>query len=275
MSTATTTATQAVIGVRDLTVRFRRFTALDGVSLEVPRGATVGLVGESGSGKSTLAKAILGLVPVHAGRIELDGRDITNIRGAERRSLGRTIQAVFQDPNTSLNPSFTIERSLLEPLHAQGMAQGDVKARVAEVLEAVGIDPSAAARLPRHFSGGQRQRISIARALITDPEVVICDEAVSALDLSVQAQVLNLLANIQAQRGISYLFISHDMSVVRHICHQVTVLYRGHVVETGTATQVTQTPTHPYTRKLLNAAPVADPLVQRGRRREGAKETHS
>jgi len=263
-----------VLSATDVTVRFRRFTALDGVSLEVPRGATVGLVGESGSGKSTLAKAILGLVPVHSGRVELDGRDITALRGAPRRRLGRSIQAVFQDPNTSLNPSFTIGRSLIEPLRAQGMSEGvDVGARVAEVLTAVGMDPDAAARRPRQFSGGQRQRISIARALITDPEVVICDEAVSALDLSVQAQVLNLLADLQAERGLSYLFISHDMSVVRHICHHVTVLYRGQVVESGPAADVTGNPAHPYTQRLVSAAPVADPLLQRQRRRTAASET--
>jgi ABC-type glutathione transport system ATPase component len=268
----TNTTETPVLVADDVSVQYRRgrstFTALDHVSLTIPRATTVGLVGESGSGKSTLAKAILGLVPVHSGRIELLGRDITALHARERRKLGRQVQAVFQDPNTSLNPSFTIRRSLIEPLRAQGMTgEIDVDARVDEVLSAVGMDPEVASRRPRQFSGGQRQRISIARALMTSPQVVICDEAVSALDLSVQAQVLNLLADLQQERGLSYLFISHDMSVVRHICHEVTVLYRGRVMEAGPAATVTGAPTHPYTKALLLAAPVADPQVQRQRPR--------
>lgn len=261
-----------VLVAENITVRYRRgrrhFTALDNVSVSVPHGATVGLVGESGSGKSTLAKAILGLVPIAAGRVELLGQDITHLTGRRRRELGRSIQAVFQDPNTSLNPSFTIRRSLIEPLRAQNMlGEVDADARVAEVLTAVGMEPDAASRLPRQFSGGQRQRISIARALITNPQVVVCDEAVSALDLSVQAQVLNLLTDLQSQRGLSYLFISHDMSVVKHICHEVTVLYRGTIKESGPTQLVTTQPADPYTKALLLAAPIADPLVQRQRQR--------
>ncbi|WP_455835591.1 ABC transporter ATP-binding protein [Pseudarthrobacter siccitolerans] len=261
-----------VLVAENITVRFRRgrrhFTALEDVSVSIPHGRTVGLVGESGSGKSTLAKAILGLVPITTGRVELLGQDITHLTGKHRRELGRSIQAVFQDPNTSLNPSFTIRRSLIEPLKAQNMlAETDVDARVAEVLTAVGMEPGAASRLPRQFSGGQRQRISIARALITNPQVVVCDEAVSALDLSVQAQVLNLLTDLQRERGLSYLFISHDMSVVKHICHQVTVLYRGTVKESGPTQLVTTQPSDPYTKSLLLAAPVADPQAQRQRQR--------
>ncbi|MFE4079223.1 ABC transporter ATP-binding protein [Paenarthrobacter sp. YIM B13468] len=262
-----------VLNAENITVRFRRgrvsFTALDNVSVRIPRGATVGLVGESGSGKSTLAKAILGLVPITTGRVELLGHDITHLAGKRRRELGRSIQAVFQDPNTSLNPSFTIRRSLIEPLKAQNMlGEVDVDARVADVLTAVGMEPDAASRRPRQFSGGQRQRISIARALITNPEIVVCDEAVSALDLSVQAQVLNLLSDLQRERGLSYLFISHDMSVVKHICHEVTVLYRGTIKESGPTQLVTTQPADPYTKALLMAAPIADPQLQRQRQRQ-------
>ena len=261
-----------VLTANNITVKYRRgrqhFTALNDVSIAIPPASTVGLVGESGSGKSTLAKAILGLAPIASGRVELLGKDITALPGKERRRLGSTIQAVFQDPNTSLNPSFTIRRSLIEPLRAQRMlSQVDVAARVDEVLTAVGMEPDAADRRPRQFSGGQRQRISIARALITNPQIVVCDEAVSALDLSVQAQVLNLLNDLQQQHGLSYLFISHDMSVVKHICHQVTVLYRGEVKESGPAKAVTTTPQDPYTKALLLAAPIADPRRQRERQR--------
>ena len=260
-----------VLTADNITVRYRRgrqdFTALNNVSISIPHASTVGLVGESGSGKSTLAKAILGLAPIASGRVELLGQDITSLTGGQRRRLGRTIQAVFQDPNTSLNPSFTIRSSLIEPLRAQNMlGQVDVSARVDEVLTAVGMEPDAANRRPRQFSGGQRQRISIARALITNPQVVVCDEAVSALDLSVQAQVLNLLNDLQQQHGLSYLFISHDMSVVKHICHQVTVLYRGEVKEAGPTGRITTQPADPYTRALLLAAPIADPRRQRERR---------
>ncbi|BCW05717.1 ATP-binding cassette domain-containing protein [Arthrobacter sp. NtRootA1] len=261
-----------VLVAENITVRYRKgrqhFTALDNVNVRIPHAATVGLVGESGSGKSTLAKAILGLVPITTGRIELLGQDITHLNGRRRRGLGRSIQAVFQDPNTSLNPSFTVGRSLIEPLKAQNMLGDiDVDARVAEVLTAVGMEPDAASRQPRQFSGGQRQRISIARALITNPQVVVCDEAVSALDLSVQAQVLNLLTDLQRERGLSYLFISHDMSVVKHICHEVTVLYRGTIKESGPTQQITTQPADPYTKALLLAAPIADPVVQRQRQR--------
>jgi peptide/nickel transport system ATP-binding protein len=243
------------------------FWALDDVSLTIARGKTVGLVGESGSGKSTLAKAVLGLVPVQSGSVHLLGRDITDLKPAERRKLGRVLQAVFQDPASSLNPSYTVARSLAEPMRAQGTrSRAELADRTSDMLENVGLDPAAAARHPRDFSGGQRQRISIARALMTAPQLVIADEAVSALDLSVQAQILNLLADLQDQHGLSYLFISHDISVVRHICHDVTVLYRGQVMEAGPTRLVAHEPAHPYTRALLLAAPVADPAVQRQRR---------
>jgi len=263
----------AVLDVRNVRVGFSRrrgaplFWALDDVSLTVRRGRTMGLVGESGSGKSTLARAVLGLVPVQSGAVELLGQDITHLPAKARRALGRTLQAVFQDPNSSLNPSYTVGRSLAEPLRAQGVrARDELGRRTSTMLEDVGLEPTAAARYPRQFSGGQRQRISIARALMTSPQVVICDEAVSALDLSVQAQILNLLSDLQDEHGLSYLFISHDMSVVRHLCHDLTVLYRGQVMETGPTSLVANRPAHPYTQALLLAAPVADPTVQRQRR---------
>ena len=261
-----------VLDVQNLRVGFRRrrraamFWALDGVSLTVRRGRTMGLVGESGSGKSTLAKAVLGLTPVQAGRIELLGQDITALKPKQRRRLGKSLQAVFQDPNSSLNPSYTIGRSLAEPMRAQAVStRQQVSDRVTQLLDEVGLDASAANRYPRQFSGGQRQRVSIARALMTSPEVVIADEAVSALDLSVQAQILNLLSDLQDEHQVSYLFISHDMSVVRHVCHDVTVLYRGQVMEVGPTSLVTRHPAHPYTRALLLAAPVANPALQRVR----------
>ncbi|MEU6229245.1 ABC transporter ATP-binding protein [Streptomyces sp. NPDC047042] len=262
-----------VLDVRNVSVGFRRrrreplFQALDDVSLTVPRGTTMGLVGESGSGKSTLAKAVLGLVPTQSGSVRLLGQDTTHLGPAARRKLGGSLQAVFQDPNSSLNPSYTVGRSLAEPMLAQGIRSRETIARrTTRMLEDVGLDPAAAAKYPRDFSGGQRQRISIARALMTDPQLVICDESVSALDLSVKAQILNLLADLQDGHGVGYLFISHDMSVVRHICHDVTVLYRGQVMEAGPTRLVTPEPAHPYTRALLLAAPVADPAAQRKRR---------
>ncbi|HEV7189030.1 MAG TPA: ABC transporter ATP-binding protein [Blastococcus sp.] len=268
-----TQAPAPVLDVRNIRVGFRRtrraplFWALDDVSLTVHHGRTMGLVGESGSGKSTLARAVLGLAPVQSGTIELQGQDITHLDSRARRPLGRILQAVFQDPNSSLNPSYTVARSLAEPLRAQGIrAREEIAQRTSTMLEDVGLEPAAASRYPRQFSGGQRQRISIARALMTSPQVVICDESVSALDLSVQAQILNLLADLQAAHGLSYLFISHDMSVIRHICHDITVLYQGQVMEAGPTSFVAHQPAHPYTRALLAAAPVADPTVQRQRR---------
>lgn len=266
---------QHVLTADHLRVGFRRrrraplFWALDDVSLAVPRGKTHGLVGESGSGKSTLAKAALGLLPVNEGRISVADVEVTGTKSPDHRRLARHMQAVFQDPTGSLNPSYTIGRSLAEPLLAQGRQdRSEVAGAVRSGLERVGLDASAASRLPRHFSGGQRQRICIARALMTEPELLVCDEAVSALDLSVRAQVLNLLMDLQDESGLSYLFISHDMNVVERMCHDVTVLYRGQVMETGPTSAVTKTPAHPYTRALLLAAPVADPAQQAARRQQ-------
>ena len=261
-----------VLEVADVSVRFRargpgRTTlALDGVGVTVERGRTTGLVGESGAGKSTLGKVVLGLVPVVEGSVRFGGDEIVGLSAARRRELGAQLQAVYQDPLSSLNPSYSVFWSLAEPMHARRIGDSDeIAARVTAALEAVGIDPDAAHRRPGAFSGGQLQRICIARAIITSPELVILDEAVSALDLSVQAQILNLLRDLQDERDLSYLCISHDMAVVRHFCHDVTVLYQGQVMESGRTVDVADAPAHPYTRALMQASPVADPVVQRER----------
>lgn len=263
----------SLLEVNDLRVSFpgrgrraKSVEVLHGVSLDVARGETLGLVGESGSGKTTIGRAVLGLVKASGGAIRFEDEDITRLAARERRSLAKDIQVVFQDPYTSLNPSLTIGDILSEPLVVQGLTGRDARARVRTLLDQVGLPADAAERLPREFSGGQRQRIAIARALAPEPKLIVCDEPVSALDLSTQARVLELFVDIQRSTGVAYLFVSHDLSVVRHISHRVAVLYRGDLVETGQAAQVTSAPDHPYTRELLLAAPVADPLRQRERR---------
>ncbi|MCO7220506.1 oligopeptide/dipeptide ABC transporter ATP-binding protein [Klenkia sp. PcliD-1-E] len=245
--------------------------AVDDVSFGVAVGSTLGLVGESGSGKSTLAKALVGLAPVAAGEVRLDGV-AQDGAGRRDRAFLRDVQYVFQDPNSSLNPTRTVGWSVAEPLLALGDRDGTrpgaeaVRSRVADMLARVGLPADAAGRYPAQFSGGQRQRIAIARALVVAPRLVVCDEVVSALDLSVQAQVLNLLTQLQRDLGLAYLFISHDLGVVEHMADQVLVLYRGRVMETGSAGAVQGAPGHPYTQALLAAAPVADPERQRERR---------
>ncbi|XVQ14486.1 ATP-binding cassette domain-containing protein [Spirillospora sp. CA-255316] len=249
-------------------LRARGVEVLHGVSLTVAAGETLGLVGESGSGKTTLGRALLGLARPSGGTVVFAERDITHARAKERRALARDIQVVFQDPYTSLNPSLTIGDILSEPLVTQGAATRDARVRVGTLLDQVGLPADASERLPREFSGGQRQRVAIARALAPAPKLIVCDEPVSALDLSTQARVLDLLIDIQRRTGVAYLFISHDLAVVRHISHRVAVLYRGDIVETGPARTVTSTPEHPYTRRLVLASPVADPLEQERRRTE-------
>jgi ABC-type oligopeptide transport system ATPase subunit len=244
------------------------FTALKGVSLDIRPGETVGLVGESGSGKTTLGRAVLGLAPVTGGEILYNGRDIAHLSRAERRGLSSEIQVVFQDPYTSLNPSLTIEQILVEPLTVRKVSAKDASKRVLDLLEQVGLPRSAADRLPREFSGGQRQRIAIARALALEPKLIVCDEPVSALDLSTQARVLDLFTEIQERTGVAYLFVSHDLAVVRHLSHRVAVMFHGEIVEWGDGDQVTARPEHPYTQRLFLAAPVADPVRQEQRRRE-------
>ncbi|MCF2527305.1 ABC transporter ATP-binding protein [Yinghuangia soli] len=271
--TGTASAPPAVLEVRDLSVHFRQgrghppLRAVDGVSFAVRAGETVGLVGESGSGKSTIGRAVLGLNPVTEGRISFAGDDITRAAPRVRRRLSSRLQVVFQDPYSSLNPARTIGQTLAEPLLVhEKSGRAETAERVAAMLRRVGMPADAADRYPGQFSGGQRQRIAIARALMLSPQLVICDEPVSALDLSIQAQVMNLLAELQDELALSYLFIAHDLPVVRHLSHRVLVLYRGQVLESGDAGAVYDRPAHPYTQALLAAAPEPDPAAQRARR---------
>ena len=242
------------------------FRALEDISFFLRPGETLGLVGESGSGKTTIGRSILGLVKPTAGRITFEGKDITQAGRNERRALSRDIQVVFQDPYTSLNPSMTVEDILAEPLTILGTSKKDALQRIRGLLDSVHLPSDAGSRLPREFSGGQRQRIAIARAIAVEPRLIVCDEPVSALDLTTQARVLDLLVEIQESTGVSYLFVSHDLSVIRHISHNVIVLYKGRIVEHGRAEQVTSEPVHPYTRKLFMSAPVPHPTQQRERR---------
>lgn len=246
----------------------KRVPVLSNISIDIRPGETLGLVGESGSGKTTLGRAILGLVPIADGSLTFEGEDVTHASKRRRRELAADIQVVFQDPYTSLNPSLTIEQILAEPIWAAGGAKADAKRAVRTLLSQVGLPADAAERLPREFSGGQRQRIAIARALALKPKLIVCDEPVSALDLTTQARVLDLLIEIQERTGVSYLFVSHDLAVVRYIAHRVAVMYRGEIVEQGDAAIVTESPEHPYTKQLLLAAPVPDPAAQRERRSE-------
>lgn len=246
--------------------RAQPFRALHGIDLDVRRGETVGLVGESGSGKTTLGRAVLGLAPVTSGTIRFEGSEVQGLTRGERRRRARDMQVVFQDPYSSLNPALTVSDILSEPLQAHGTPAVAARARVRELLDQVGLPSDAAERYPREFSGGQRQRVAIARALALRPKLIVCDEPVSALDLTTQARILELLIDIQEETGVAYLFVSHDLSVVRHISHRVAVMYRGEIVEFGEGDQVTSSPTAPYTQTLLGAAPVADPARQRQRR---------
>ncbi|WP_332759763.1 ATP-binding cassette domain-containing protein [Pseudarthrobacter sp.] len=246
--------------------RARKFRALTDINISIGQGETLGLVGESGSGKTTLGRAVLGLAPVSGGKITFEGQDISHATRKQRRVLSRDMQVVFQDPYTSLNPALEIGDILAEPLGVQGMEQAAAKKRVKELLDQVGLPSDAIHRLPREFSGGQRQRVAIARALALSPKLIVCDEPVSALDLSTQARVLDLFLQIQRDTGVSYLFVSHDLDVVRHISHRVAVMYRGEIVEQGPADVVTRDPEHPYTQRLLLASPVPDPDRQEKRR---------
>lgn len=266
---------ETLLDIRDLEVAYpvkgigkKPFQALKGVSLDIKPGETVGLVGESGSGKTTLGRAVLGLAPVTGGSIRYRDREISQLHRRERRALSSEIQVVFQDPYSSLNPALTIEQILSEPLTARGVGSTEARDRVRDLLGQVNLPADAGYRLPREFSGGQRQRIAIARALALDPHLIVCDEPVSALDLSTQARVLDLFIEIQERTGVAYLFISHDLAVVRHISHRVAVMYHGEIVESGDGDQVTARPEHPYTQRLFMAAPVPDPDRQEQRRAE-------
>jgi len=268
-----------LLRVRNLSTRFdvksgflgrvrRRVHAVEQVSFDLAAGETLALVGESGCGKSTTGRSLLRLVDVERGSIEFEGRNIAALSAADMRPVRRNIQMIFQDPFASLDPRLTIGFSIAEPLFVHGVAKGrEAEDRVAWLLHHVGLSPDHAQRYPHEFSGGQRQRIAIARALALNPKIIVADEPVSALDVSIQAQIVNLLIDLQAELGLSYLFISHDMAVVERVSHRVAVMFLGQIVEIGPRRAIFENPRHPYTRMLMAAVPVADP-ARRHRQRE-------
>ncbi|QUN40378.1 dipeptide ABC transporter ATP-binding protein [Burkholderia cenocepacia] len=280
-------AAPPILRVRDLITRFpvksgvfgrvsQYVHAVERVSFELRAGETLALVGESGCGKSTTGRSLLRLVESQSGSIEFDGRDISALKGPDLQALRRNIQFIFQDPFASLNPRLTVGFSIMEPLLVHGVASGaEAQARVDWLLDKVGLPPEAARRYPHEFSGGQRQRIAIARALALNPKVVIADESVSALDVSVQAQIVNLMLDLQRELGVAYLFISHDMAVVERVSHRVAVMYLGQIVELGPRRAVFEAPQHPYTKKLMSAVPVADPARRHAPRQLAADEIPS
>jgi oligopeptide transport system ATP-binding protein len=269
-------AGEVVLEVRDLVkhfpmtqgIIFKRqvgaVQAVDGVSFELHRGETLGVVGESGCGKSTVAKLLMGLEKPTSGHAYYNDQDIFTLDGADRRRVRRNIQLVMQDPYSSLNPRMTVADIVGEPfeIHPEVAPKGDREGKVKDLLDVVGLNPEHINRYPHQFSGGQRQRIGIARALALRPEIIICDEPVSALDVSIQAQVMNLLESLQNEFGLSYIFIAHDLSVVRHLSDRVAVMYLGRIAEIGSDLDIYEHPTHPYTQALLSAVPVPDPTLR-------------
>lgn len=243
--------------------------AVDGVSFSIPKGTTLGLVGESGSGKSTIGNCVMGNVSATAGSVRFKGQELTGMKPAGLKKLHKELTMITQNPFASLNPRMKVKDSILEGVRVQGLSKGRQQDEqlVQELLKTVGLDPNMADRYPHEFSGGQRQRISIARALATDPTFIVCDEIVSALDVSIQAQIVNLMIELQKKLGLTYIFIGHDLSVVRHVSHTVGVLYLGKIMELTASSELYERPLHPYTKALLSAAPIPDPEVDRQRQR--------